>query len=312
MTTGLISHPLFLDHQNEIGHPECPERLTAILQRIETTGTINKLVHLSPNKANAKNLQQIHSPEYIDYVKTLSAVGEVQFITADTSVSAATYDAAVLASGGVLTAVDAVISETVDNAFCAHRPPGHHAEHDHAMGFCVFNHVAVAARYLQIRHGIKRIAIIDWDVHHGNGTQHAFQFDPNVFFFSVHQYPHYPGTGAANEQGQGLGKGTTLNVPIGPGTGDNDYIEIFSNVLRPAMDTFKPEFVLVSAGFDAHKADPLSAVELTQEGYLALTKFVLDIAAEHCDGRFVSLLEGGYNLEATSECVDIHLLAMCD
>ena len=307
MATGFLTHDRFLDHSNGPGHPERPDRLVSIWRRLHESGTGERLVALEPAGADRSNLTQVHSTNHVDRIERLSATGRTTGLTPDTGISRGTFEAARLASGGAITAVDAVVSGTVDNAFCAHRPPGHHAERDEAMGFCFFNHVAVAAKHLRHRHGIRRLAIVDWDVHHGNGTQHTFEADPDTLFFSIHQYPHYPGTGAPEERGIGQGVGATLNVPVPAGTGDAGYAHIFAEVLRPAIDAFRPEFLLLSAGFDAHRADPLGGVELTEKGFEILTEAVTEMARDHCDGRLVSLLEGGYDLEATAVSVDVHL-----
>ena len=307
MATGFLTHDRFLDHCHGPGHPEGADRLLAIWRRLQESGTRKRLVGLEPAEADRRSLTQVHSPFHIDLVERLSATGRTSGLTPDTGISKGTFGAARLASGGAITAVDAVVSGTVDNAFCAHRPPGHHAERDQAMGFCYFNHIAVAAMHLRNRHGIRRMAVIDWDVHHGNGTQHSFESDPDILFFSIHQHPHYPGTGAAEERGIGPGVGATLNVPVPAGTGDAKYVEIFTEVLRPAIDAFEPKFLLLSAGFDAHRADPLGGVELTETGFVKLTETVTDMARDHCGGRLVSLLEGGYDLEATAVSVDLHL-----
>lgn len=307
MATGFLSHDRFLDHSNGPGHPERPDRLVSIWRRLHESGTWKGLVEIEPAQAGRTSLTQVHTPHHVDFIEGLSASGRATGLTPDTGISKGTFGAARLASGGAITAVDAVVSGAVDNAFCAHRPPGHHAEREQAMGFCFFNHVAVAAKHLRHRHGIRRIAIIDWDVHHGNGTQHTFESDPETLFFSIHQYPHYPGTGSAEERGIGAGVGATLNVPVPAGTGDAEYAQIFAEVLRPAIDAFEPEFLLLSAGFDAHRADPLGGVELTEKGFEILTETVLALARDHCDGRLVSLLEGGYDLEATALSVDVHL-----
>jgi acetoin utilization deacetylase AcuC-like enzyme len=229
---------------------------------------------------------------------------------ADTVGSPATYDAALHAAGAVLNAVDAVMEGRAANAFCAVRPPGHHAERDRAMGFCFFNNVAIAARHLRDRHRLRRIAILDWDVHHGNGTQNAFYADPGVFYFSVHQFPHYPGTGRRSERGIAGGAGFTLNVPLRAGSGDEDYRRVFSGELRPAMDNFRPDFILISAGFDAHRDDPLSEMLLTEAGFRDLTDAVLDMAARYAEDRIVSVLEGGYNLDAAAASVEAHLRSL--
>jgi len=198
----------------------------------------------------------------------------------------------------------------VDNAFCAVRPPGHHAERNRGMGFCLFNNVAIAARYFQKKHHLARVLIVDWDVHHGNGTQHAFDEDPSILFFSTHQYPHYPGTGSAEEQGRGQGEGMTINVPMTAGAGDDEYRTVFSKVLVPAADKFKPDVVIISAGFDAHQDDPLASMGLTEAGYADLTSIVAGIARQYSQGRILSSLEGGYNLQALSASVEQHILGL--
>jgi acetoin utilization deacetylase AcuC-like enzyme len=226
--------------------------------------------------------------------------------------SPGTLDAAYLAAGGALAAVDAIMNGDIDQAFCAVRPPGHHAEADRAMGFCFFNSVAIATRYIQQHHGLQRVLIVDWDVHHGNGTQHAFYDDASVLFFSTHQFPYYPGTGGAMETGEGRGKGLTINVPLSGGQGDDEYREVFQKVLVPAADTFQPEFVVISAGFDAHRDDPLASMDLTEEGYGELTSLVATIAKNFSSGRILACLEGGYHLQALAGSVDRHLQALLD
>jgi acetoin utilization deacetylase AcuC-like enzyme len=226
--------------------------------------------------------------------------------------SVGSLSAAYLAAGGALAAADAIVAGSVEHVFCAVRPPGHHAERDHAMGFCLFNNVAIAARYLQRRHAMARVLVVDWDVHHGNGTQHTFDDDPSVLFFSTHQYPYYPGTGRGTEAGVGRGAGATINVPMKAGQGDDAYREVFQKVLMPAADAFQPDFVIVSAGFDAHKDDPLAGMGLTEEGYADLTRMVVSIARRHSQGRVLSCLEGGYNLHALSASVERHVVALLD
>jgi acetoin utilization deacetylase AcuC-like enzyme len=307
--TALLYHPYFLEHDAGPGHPECPSRLTAIMERLDGSQVLGQLLLLTPPPASRETIGLVHSPAHVDRMARLSSRGGLVPETPDTVVSPATYQAALLAAGAVQQAVDAVMEGRAANGFCIVRPPGHHAERDQAMGFCYFNNIAIAARYLQSRHGVGRVAILDWDVHHGNGTQHSFEDDPSVFFFSIHEYSSYffPGTGAHHEMGRGPGYGTTLNAPVPPGFGDAEYLRIFRDQLRPAIDRFRPEFILLSAGFDAHWADPLGHIELTEHGFAALTAEVLAMAREHCQGRLVSTLEGGYDFAATAASVEAHL-----
>jgi acetoin utilization deacetylase AcuC-like enzyme len=314
--TGFVYHPAYLDHDMGLGHPESPQRLRAIMGRLESTGLLTSLVRIEPapvqEDAITKWITTIHAKAYVQGLRMRAPREGRVSLDPDTSISPGSLKAAFLAVGGVLAAADAIMEGRVTNAFCAVRPPGHHAEADHAMGFCLFNNVAIAARYLQRRHGLERIAIVDWDVHHGNGTQHAFYEDPSVFYFSTHQYPYYPGTGRADERGSGKGEGFTLNVPLPPGTGDVEYLEVFNKILRPALAGFRPEAVIISAGFDAHRDDPLAGMALTAEGYIALTRVVKGIAAEFSQGRVLSCLEGGYNLDALAASVEGHLRALQD
>ncbi len=309
---GLVSHPAFLEHDMGSHHPESPERLRAILSQLESTGIMSKLTRVDPRKAEKKWIKRIHAPAYVQRIDDKTPSSGYASIDPDTLMSPGSLEAAYLAAGGAMAAVDAIMDNQVDQVFCAVRPPGHHAEANRAMGFCFFNNVAIAARYIQERHGLQRVLIVDWDVHHGNGTQHAFEEDPSVIFFSTHQYPHYPGTGAENERGQGKGEGTTINVPMYGGQGDEVYREIFQKVLAPAADAFKPEFVLISAGFDAHEDDPLAGMAITTAGYGELTRMVSGIANTHCHGRIVACLEGGYNLQALATSVEQHILALME
>ncbi|MEW6544949.1 MAG: histone deacetylase [Nitrospirota bacterium] len=308
--TGFVYHPDYLNHDMGAGHPESPERLRAIVARLEAGGLIGRLTRIKPAPVADEWITLIHEPAYLASLKAKAPSSGRVSLDPDTPICPGSLPAAYLAAGGGLAAADAIMAGQVQNAFCAVRPPGHHAERNRAMGFCLFNNVAIAARYLQRRHGVNRVLIVDWDVHHGNGTQQAFYRDPTVLFFSTHQYPHYPGTGGATERGEGQGEGTTINVPMSAGEGDDGYREIFERVLVPAADAFKPDFVLVSAGFDAHREDPLAGMGLTEDGYGALTKIVLDIARRHSQGRVLSCLEGGYNLAALSASVERHLLTM--
>ena len=308
--TGFVYHPAYLDHDMGAGHPESPNRLRAIMRQLEQSGTAGRLTKIEARKAEDEWITQIHHPSYVAALNARQPRSGRVSLDPDTSMSAGSLAAAYFAVGGALAAVDAIMRGEVEHAFCAVRPPGHHAEAARAMGFCLFNNVAIAARYLQKRFGLSRVLIVDWDVHHGNGTQHSFEQDPSILFFSTHQFPHYPGTGRATERGTGAGEGFTINVPMDAGDGDDEYHTIFMNVLLPAADAFKPEFVLVSAGFDAHRDDPLASMGLTEAGYSDLTSLVMGIAKRHAQGRLLSTLEGGYNLTALSASVDAHLKAL--
>jgi len=292
------------------GHPESPNRLRAIMQRLEQSGLAAELTRLASRTAEDEWITLVHRPEYVGHLNREAPTSGRVSLDADTSMSPGSLLAAYLAAGGALSGVDAIMADQVQHVFCAVRPPGHHAEAGRAMGFCLFNNVAIAARYAQKRYGVQRVLIVDWDVHHGNGTQHSFEADPSVLFFSTHQYPHYPGTGRATECGTGAGEGFTINVPMEAGEGDDDYRAVFQKVLVPAADAFKPELVIISAGFDAHRDDPLASMGLTEEGYADLTSIVAGIATRHCRGRLLSSLEGGYNLTALAASVERHIRAL--
>ncbi len=308
--TALVYSEQYLKHQTRF-HPEAKERLTAIVSHLKQVGLWEQLLHLPPRPASPDELAQTHSREYIQQVE-LACGQRVRYLDADTMLSPQSYQTACLAAGGVLAAIDALMAGRIDNAFCAVRPPGHHAEFSKAMGFCLFNNVAIAARYAQQKHGLKRVLIVDWDAHHGNGTQNAFLEDSSVFYCSMHQYPHYPGSGAAEEVGTGAGKGFTLNLPMAAGAGDTEYIQAVTEKLFPAAARFAPELVLISAGFDAHQVDPLAELAVTTDGFRRLTELVKQIAAEYCQGRLISVLEGGYNLKILGEVVEVHMRALKD
>ena len=307
--TGLVYHEDYLLHDNGWGHPETPARLEAIVALLESEGLPGRLQRVAPRAAAEEWLLTVHTSSYLDQLKDASRAAPVQ-LDPDTSLSAASLRVAHLATGGVLAAVDAVMAGQVKNAFAAVRPPGHHARPAQAMGFCLFNNVAVAARYLQRHHGLERILIVDWDVHHGNGTQEIFYDDPSVLYFSTHQYPYYPGTGAASEQGVGEGLGSTINVPLPAGVGDAEVIAAFKQKLLPAVADFRPQFVLVSAGFDGHRDDPLAQLRMSEDGFRELTRMVMGIADRYAHGRLVSMLEGGYDLEALARSVRAHVEAL--
>lgn len=310
--TGLVYHPAYLEHDMGAGHPESPNRLRAIMQQLERSGTAARLTKIAARKAEDEWITEVHMPAYVAALKRHAPTSGRVSLDPDTSMSPGSLSAAYLAAGGALAGVDAIMAKQVDSVFCAARPPGHHAEAGRAMGFCFFNNVAIAARYVQKKYELTRVLIVDWDVHHGNGTQHSFEDDPSVLYFSTHQYPHYPGTGRATERGKGPGEGFTINVPMENGEGDEEYHAVFLKALVPATDEFKPEFVIISAGFDAHRDDPLAGMGMTEAGYADLTGIVAGIAKRHAQSRILSYLEGGYNLTALASSVDSHIKALLD
>jgi acetoin utilization deacetylase AcuC-like enzyme len=265
-----------------------------------------------PKAADEKWVETVHSPQYIDRIRRLANNGGGVLDQGDTPICEASFDIAMLGVGALLQACDAVMDGTVKRAFAAIRPPGHHAEPDRPMGFCLFANISIAARYLQQHHGVGKVAIIDFDVHHGNGTQAVFESDPSVLFISLHQDPRtcYPGSGYIHETGKGAAIGTTLNIPINPGSGDVRYLEAFHDQVLPEIDRFKPEMVLISAGFDAHADDPLAQMNLTDDCFGEMTKLLAQAADSHTAGRIVSVLEGGYNLAALGRSVVRHLMAL--
>jgi len=306
VTTGLVSTRTALEHDTGPGHAERPARLVAVLERLEACGLMQETVALDAPLASIEPVQAAHDASYLETVRRACEAGGAQ-LDPDTPCSSGSWEATLRTTGGLLAACDRVHEGEWSNAFVASRPPGHHAEHDRAMGFCLVNHVVVAARHLQRTHGYERVAILDWDVHHGNGSQHMTESDPTLFYGSLHQHPLYPGTGAADERGRGDGEGTVVNLPLPAGTGDNAFLTTFEERLLPAVEAFAPDFLLLSAGFDAHVADPLAQLELTADVYRRLTERLTAFAAERCGGRLVSLLEGGYNLNALADCVEAHV-----
>jgi len=310
--TGFVYHDLYLEHKTTPGHPESPRRLTAIVERLKASGLYAQLKPLTPEAASLNWIQTIHAPAYVERAKSSCEQGDEYLDSPDVPISTKSYEAAVMAAGGVLCAVDAVIRGDVRNAFCAVRPPGHHAMYNMAMGFCLFNNVAIGTRYVQQKYGLSKVLIVDWDVHHGNGTQAAFYEDPSVLYFSAHQYPFYPGTGSEAEKGRGKGLNCTVNVPLPAGAGDRDFVDAFEQRLRPAALGFSPDFVFISAGFDAHENDTLGSMRVTTEGYGKLSGIVKQIAEQCCKGRLVSVLEGGYGLDGLAASVEAHVRVLMD
>lgn len=306
MATGLVLDSTFKRHAPGPEHPERPERLDAISAGLSEAGLTNRLSRIALREAKEDELALCHSREYIGIAKRDIMRGLRDLSTGDTQVSRDSYEVALQAAGAVLNAVDGVMDGRLKNAFCAVRPPGHHATPVRGMGFCIFNNIAVAARYAQKRHGAQRVLIVDWDVHHGNGTQDAFYQDASVFFFSTHQWPLYPGTGAATEVGDGDGRGTTMNRPF-PAGSRREIIDAFREDLLPAARRFKPDVVMISAGFDSRRGDPLGSFQLTDEDFAELTRMMMDLAEEHAGGRVVSVLEGGYSLSGLAAGVAAHV-----
>ena len=306
--TGYIFHPQYLKHDTQ-SHPENSGRLRAIQDRIKSSEIYPHLHFPEPRFATDDELKKNHDLDHINHVRN-SCQNGTQNLDGDTVICSESWDAAVLSAGAGLTAVDKIISGELDNAFAAVRPPGHHAEKDRAMGFCLFNNVAIAARYAINKHKLNRVCIFDWDVHHGNGTQHSFYSDPSVFYSSIHQYPFYPGTGDKIETGTGDGLGTTLNFPLDAFSEDSTYLDIIGNKLIPKIQNFKPDLIIISAGFDAHEDDPLGQMKVSSDCYRKMTSMILKLAEEVCDGRLLSMLEGGYNHKALADSVLNHVDAL--
>jgi acetoin utilization deacetylase AcuC-like enzyme len=329
--TAFVSSPAYVHHDNGPFHPERPDRLRAIHRAIRAAGLVDspdpftdfeidlgpirpagaKLLEIAPLPATVEQLTAVHPIEHVNAIRRTAQAGGGQ-IDADTRVSAQSYDLALLSAGAAITACDAVMTGRARRAFAAARPPGHHAEPDRAMGFCLFSNVAVAARHLQRSHGVGKIAIVDFDVHHGNGTQAAFEDDPSVFFCSMHEDPRtcYPGSGHAWEKGVGPGVGTTLNVPFPPNSDDDDYRRAMAEQVLPAVEAFRPEVLMISAGFDAHLDDPLAHIALSEQGFEDITRALVALADRQCGGRVISTLEGGYDLRALARSVVRHLVAL--
>ncbi|NOQ81083.1 MAG: histone deacetylase [Methylophaga sp.] len=294
--TGLVLDERFIEHQISTAHPESPARYQGLKQHLLEHNVVNSVTLIRPKDAVESYLSLVHSQNHIDSIKTSQPE---------------THRHALIATGGVLAAVDEVCTGKLRNAFCASRPPGHHArDTGQEEGFCYYNHIAIAARYAQKQYNLKKILIIDWDYHHGNGTEWAFYSDPNVLFFSTHDMFAYPGTGSPSKKGEGAGIGFNINVHLGCGATDNDIVEAFQKNLLPVVDTFSPELILISAGFDSRRDDLLGCYDVTDEGFITLTEMVKTLADKHCGGRVVSILEGGYNIQGNASAVTAHVLAL--
>lgn len=301
MATGYVYHPVYLEH-NQPGHPENARRLERIMVALRDTGVLERLTLVEARTATEEELARVHTPGYIAQVRRVAERGGGH-LDADTYMNARSYDAAVMAAGGLLALVEAVVEGRVRNGFALVRPPGHHALPDRGMGFCLFNNVAVAARHAQTLPGIRRVFIADIDVHHGNGTQAVFEADPTVFYFSTHEYPYYPGTGHWSEAGTGQGEGSVLNVPLPAGVGDQGYMRVYEELVWPLARRFRPDLILVSAGYDSHWQDPLAMMQLSLGGYARIARELVAMAEELCGGRIVFTLEGGYHLDVLAHGV---------
>ena len=316
MALAVLLDALYKDHLTGAGHPEQPARYDAVTRALESTHLLEGATRVQPRPANDDELALVHTASYIKSVR--SEIGALagrpnvvrDLSTGDVTYSARSLDVALNAAGGVLSAVDALFKSDTRRAHCAVRPPGHHATPNRGMGFCLFNNVALAARHAERKHGADRILIVDWDVHHGNGTQDTFYSDGSVMFFSTHQHPWYPGTGMMHETGEGKGKGRIVNCPLPAGSGRDEILRAFRERLLPAADAFKPSLVIVSAGFDSRIGDPLGRFQLTDADFTALTEMAIEIAAKHAQGRLLSVLEGGYSLEGLAAAVTAHVRAL--
>jgi acetoin utilization deacetylase AcuC-like enzyme len=308
MSTGYVYDPLYLEH-NRVGHVECRERLETTMQVLRERGLLERMVEVRPTQVSMDHLLAIHHEHYVKLVREVSERGGGH-LDPDTYVNDRSFDVALLAAGGLLNLVDAIVSGEVANGFALVRPPGHHALRGRGMGFCLFNNIAVASAYALQHGGLSRVLIVDFDLHHGNGTQEIFYDTSQVLYFSTHQYPYYPGSGHWSEIGEGDGQGYTVNVPLPAGVGDEGYERVFDEILYPLAERYRPEIILVSVGYDAHWADPLGMMSLSTTGYAHLTRTLNEMAEELCDGRLAFTLEGGYDLRATSCSIAATLQAL--
>ena len=310
MKTGFLYDPIFLQHDTGAGHPECSERLISTMQYLHDQPWFKLLHFFSPRIAERQWLETVHDNDYIERAEDTCKSGAPFLDVMDVSVCKKSFNVALKATGGTLELADQMIAGNINNGFALVRPPGHHAEKTMALGFCLFNNVAILARYFQQQHRLDKILILDWDVHHGNGTQHTFEEDPSVLYISTHQFPFYPGTGAYTETGIGRGKGTTLNCAMPAGSGDRDYEHVFINKILPKIDEFRPEAIIISAGFDAHIDDPLANICLSTGFFAWMTKRIIEKAERYAGGRIISVLEGGYNLKMLPRCIEQHLAVL--
>jgi acetoin utilization deacetylase AcuC-like enzyme len=310
--TGVYYHELFGKHLEGYPHVESPERYRTVMERLRGCPFIDKLEFIEAAPAKKEWITAVHEESYFETIMSMKIDGYAVLDMGDTVATAATQEAALHSAGAGVQAVDDVLSGRLESAFCAGRPPGHHAERGRAMGFCIFNNIAVAASWLLSEGGLERVAVIDWDVHHGNGTERIFLEDPRVLYVSLHQYPHYPGTGQGEMVGMGKGTGYTLNIPMISGSDDDSYRDAFNSRILPAIDKFAPQFILISAGFDAHAGDPLSGAVLSTGMFGEMTGMLVESAGRNCGGRIVSLMEGGYDLGALADSVEAHVAALVD
>ncbi len=293
--TAVYRDHLFLEHEPGFGHVESPDRLRVIYDELDKKETGNHFIYPGFDPASLETIALNHSPQLVKRVAETSGQSH-DYLDADTQTSPRSFEAACLAAGSVIDGIKRICDREVDNAFCLVRPPGHHAEYNRSMGFCLFNNVAVAAHWAIENLGLERICIVDWDLHHGNGTQRSFYDSRKVVYLSTHQYPYYPGTGSVGETGEGDGEGYTINVPLPGGQGDKDYIHIFQNIFVPVIQEYRPELILISCGFDIYDGDPLGSMGVTAAGFAAMTRILMNTAEELCSGRLLVTLEGGYNL----------------
>ena len=311
LPTAIVCDERYVRHKTGGGHPESPQRYHAVIRAIDKSEFSGSLLRLKPRCATEDDILRVHTPQYLEIVERDVTSRSTQLSTGDTTICRDSLEVAQSAAGGVCVALDAVMQSQAKNAFCVIRPPGHHATSDRGMGFCIINNIAVATRYAQHKYDVGKVLIIDWDVHHGNGTQDIFYDNGSVLFFSTHQSPWYPGTGQREETGQGRGLGTTINCPLPAGSGRQQIFQAFQDELLTVVEDFKPELVLISAGFDSRIDDPLGQFRLTDEDFFDLTKLVLSLASNHAEGRVISVLEGGYDLAglasaAVAHCHSLH------